>query len=323
MSVAPTDVLVVGAGVSGLTTALCLARAGVAVQIVSDGDPLATTSAAAGAIWGLYSVTDDRLLGWGLETWDELQHLAETRPESGIQMATGIEAAHETTTPPDHIVELADFTEAKGPDLPNGYAAGWRYRVPVVEMRSYITFLMAELAGLGVGIDLERKVTSFDEVADEAGAVVNCTGLGARDLVPGERDKMLPVQGQLVVVDNPGVQGFFVDDPHPRTNDLTYFISHGDHVVLGGSWVPNQEDTTPDEAVTEQILARCVAVEPALRDANFRSARVGLRPERQRVRLEREQHPACGSIVHNYGHGGAGLTLSWGCANAVRGLLSG
>jgi len=49
---------------------------------------------------------------------------------------------------------------------------------------------------------------------------------------------------------------------------------------------------------------------------------VGLRPGRKSVRLEKETIPLASGrlrVVHNYGHGGAGLTLAWGCAgHAVR-----
>lgn len=45
---------------------------------------------------------------------------------------------------------------------------------------------------------------------------------------------------------------------------------------------------------------------------------VGLRPGRPSVRLELEKVALKGGaslpVVHNYGHGGAGLTLAWGCA---------
>ena len=43
---------------------------------------------------------------------------------------------------------------------------------------------------------------------------------------------------------------------------------------------------------------------------------MGLRPSRTEVRLEEE---IIGStrVIHNYGHGGAGVTLSWGCADEV------
>jgi D-amino-acid oxidase len=39
---------------------------------------------------------------------------------------------------------------------------------------------------------------------------------------------------------------------------------------------------------------------------------VGLRPGRTAVRLER-----MGNIIHNYGHGGGGYTVAWGCASEV------
>jgi D-amino-acid oxidase len=42
--------------------------------------------------------------------------------------------------------------------------------------------------------------------------------------------------------------------------------------------------------------------------------RVGLRPVRPSVRLEAEPLSAGRVLWHNYGHGGAGVTLSWGCA---------
>jgi D-amino-acid oxidase len=46
--------------------------------------------------------------------------------------------------------------------------------------------------------------------------------------------------------------------------------------------------------------------------------RVGLRPfRRSGVRLERDQLRDGRTVIHNYGHGGAGFTLSWGCAREV------
>jgi D-amino-acid oxidase len=53
-----------------------------------------------------------------------------------------------------------------------------------------------------------------------------------------------------------------------------------------------------------------------VRDAPVVSVAVGLRPARPSVRLEAE-----GRVVHCYGHGGAGVTLAWGCAVEVAALL--
>ncbi|HET7458205.1 MAG TPA: hypothetical protein VFJ74_11185, partial [Gemmatimonadaceae bacterium] len=48
---------------------------------------------------------------------------------------------------------------------------------------------------------------------------------------------------------------------------------------------------------------------------------VGLRPARPAVRLEAEPREG-GTVVHCYGHGGAGVTLAWGCADEVVGLVA-
>jgi D-amino-acid oxidase len=86
--------------------------------------------------------------------------------------------------------------------------------------------------------------------------------------------------------------------------------------VLGGTADEGAEDVRPDPATTEAIRARCAALIPALRDAPVVDVAVGLRPARPAVRLEAE-----GRVVHCYGHGGAGVTLAWGCAGEVAALL--
>jgi D-amino-acid oxidase len=49
---------------------------------------------------------------------------------------------------------------------------------------------------------------------------------------------------------------------------------------------------------------------------------VGIRPGRPRVRLERVDSGSR-AIVHNYGHAGNGVMLSWGCADAATALALG
>ncbi|GAB3754496.1 hypothetical protein GCM10028864_34310 [Microlunatus parietis] len=59
-----------------------------------------------------------------------------------------------------------------------------------------------------------------------------------------------------------------------------------------------------------------MAVEPRLRGAVIREHRVGLRPTRPQLRLGPEGRDGA-VIIHNYGHGGSGVTLSWGCSTQV------
>src|ERR1700729_123444 len=63
------EVLVIGAGVAGLTTAVCLAESGLAVSVQARQLPEQTTSAVAGAIWGRLLVEDtSRVTRWCAET---------------------------------------------------------------------------------------------------------------------------------------------------------------------------------------------------------------------------------------------------------------
>lgn len=55
----------------------------------------------------------------------------------------------------------------------------------------------------------------------------------------------------------------------------------------------------------------------------MRAHRVGLRPARDPgVRVEREVTARGGVLVHNYGHGGAGVTVAWGCAEEAAALAA-
>ena len=100
-------------------------------------------------------------------------------------------------------------------------------------------------------------------------------------------------------------------------------------IVVGGTAEDDAWDLRPDPEVARAVLDRAVALVPALRKAQVLGHRVGLRPARPAVRLESVPHAdgEPGGVVHCYGHGGAGVTLSWGCADdvlaAVEQLLAG
>ena len=145
---------------------------------------------------------------------------------------------------------------------------------------------------------------------DLAPLVVDCAGIGARELAPDPT--LTPVRGQVVIAENPGITDWFVEEGEPPV----YFFPQGDTVVLGGTSQSGDANTEPDPAVAEMIVARCAEVDPRLTGARVLGHRVGLRPARPLVRLEPETLGDT-RVIHNYGHGGAGVTLSWGCAAQV------
>lgn len=310
------DVLVIGAGVTGLTTAICLAEAGSAVTVAAADLPLQTTSAAAGAVWGPHLVgMDDRVARWGQLTLDRLTEMT-ADPATGVRLATGIAASRKEHSDPIDWVTAMDGARSCDPaELPAGFAGGWRLSVPIVSMTVYLGYLLARLDRTGAHLRA-AEFASLDEAAELTGArvIVNCTGIGAYRLVPDPA--VTPVRGQVLIAENPGLSEFFVgvgEEP----DDLSYYFPHGDIVLLGGTEERGNWSLEPDSATTERILRDCAAIEPKLSGVTVTEHRIGLRPVRPTVRLEEESLGGGRRLLHNYGHGGAGVTLSWGCAMEI------
>jgi len=305
------DVLVLGAGIIGLTTAIRLAEHGAPVRIMTDEPSARTTSAAAGAMWEACLVDHPET-----DRWSRVSHrrlLAEAAdPASGIRVVSGVEATRSPIEVPDWARELPGFTEVDPGTLPPGFVCGWGFTTPLIDMPAYLAFLNDRLDRLGIRTE-RGHVDDLAEVTGEAAVVVNCTGHRARHLV-GD-DTVEPLRGQLVVIRNPGITEFFcehTDDPAA----VVYLLPHGDTIVLGGTAEKGDARPAADERVTREILERAVALFPALAGAEILDQRVGFRPYRAPIRVE-HQPIAGGHVIHNYGHGGAGVTLSWGTADDV------
>jgi D-amino-acid oxidase len=198
-------------------------------------------------------------------------------------------------------------------ELPPGASAGTRCTLPVVDMGRYLPWLLDACRAAGVEVVHGR----VELVADVPGdALVVAAGLGSGDLV-GD-DTGVTVQGQVVRLTDPGLRGWLLDEDNPA--GLTYVVPRGDDVVCGGTAVEGATGTTPDPAVEAAVLERACALVPEMRGAAVLSRAVGLRPGRPTVRLDCtvvDGRP----VICCYGHGGAGVTLSWGCAADVVGLV--
>jgi D-amino-acid oxidase len=306
------DVLIIGSGVSGLSTGIRLLEAGHRVRILARDPALATTSSVAAAVWYPYKAYPEELvLGWSAATYLELERLS-ARPETGIMRRAGIELFREPAPEPWWRAAVPDFRRAGPADLPAGFVDGYCFSAPVVEMPVYLGYLSARFSDLGGRIE-QRTLGSITEALAESDTIVNCAGLGARELVADRA--LIPIRGQIVRVGQVGVDRFVLDDYGP--GGVTYIVPRSNDIILGGTAQEGDENLSPDPPTADAILARCIALEPRLRTAPVLQHRVGLRPGRPAVRLEVER-PVPGKLVlHNYGHGGAGITLSWGCADAI------
>jgi D-amino-acid oxidase len=308
-AVVRADVVVVGCGVIGLTATISLREAGLDANIVTAELPQATTSSVAAAIWYPYKAyPEDRVLSWGRRTYEVFAGLSDV-PETGVLMREGVEIWHEPAPDPWWADAVPHVRRCREDELPPGYEDGHVFLAPIVEMPIYLSYLMDRFAASGGRVE-QRTLSSIDEVADEARAVVNSVGLGARDLV--DDASMRPIRGQIVRVRNPGLNRFVLDEDNPE--GVTYIVPRSEDCILGGTAEVDEWNLEPNPETAQGILDRCTKLEPQLEDAEILEHKVGLRPGRPAIRLELEAGPANVPIIHNYGHGGSGITLSWGCA---------
>ncbi len=276
-------VTVVGAGVIGRTCAFALREAGFDVRVIAREEP--TVSEVAGGLWMPFSVPGDRrVLIWARGTMHWLEERG--HPVVAYRHIESVKPAWLSMMPSHRVTEVD--------------ASEWICSVPLVEMPRHLAELW----------DGPIEIADLTELP--SGLVVNCTGLGARALC-GDTS-VRPARGQVVHVRAPvGVPCVCDED------ELTYVLPRGDVCVVGGFYQLDDWSAEVREHETADILERAARLVPALRDAEVLGARAGLRPVRDGgPRVERE-----GDVIHCYGHGGAGVTLSWGCAQEVVRLARG
>ena len=308
-------VIVVGAGVVGLSCAVRLAEAGHRVDVVARDLPLETTSAVAAALWYPYRAYPfEQVTRWAQASYDELARLAESSPKAGVRLVPGTEVFRQPAADPwwrDAVPRLDRVTAASG--LPDGYRDGWTFVAPVVEMPVYLVWLRQRLEALGGTVTRMALTALPDGSADGAPLVVNACGLAGRSLA--DDAALTPVRGQVVYVEQFGLDRWWLSGEGP-----TYVVPRSHDVVVGGTDEEGSWDRSADPATTERILERAARLVPQIAGARVVGHRVGLRPARPTVRLEEQRRADGGRVVHCYGHGGAGVTLSWGCADEVLAL---
>jgi D-amino-acid oxidase len=309
-----SDVIVVGGGVIGLSTAVELAERGLRVRVWTRDPVERTTSAVAGALWWPYHIEPKvSARAWALRSLEVYERLAERPGETGVRLVDGVMGETDLADVEGWAAgRLAGLRRATAREY--GAGTGVRMRLPLIDMSMYLPWLRERLLRAGGRVE-ERTVTDLAQA--EAPVVVNCAGLAARELAADP--SVRPVRGQLVVVENPGVDTWLVataPDGSP-----TYLFPQPGRLLLGGTAEDDAWSLEPDPKVAEAIVRRCAALRPEIAGARVLEHRVGLRPVRDAVRLERAELPDGRAVVHHYGHGGAGVTVAWGCAEEAAELV--
>ena len=306
--------IVLGSGVSGLTSGIRLLEKGFDVRIAAYSLPPRTTSDVAPAYWYPYKVAPpDKVLKWAAFSYIKFLELS-LRSGSGISMSGLLKIFDQHVDDPFWKPAVKSFRRAGHGELPPGYVDGFVTEVPRIETPVYMRYLLNTFAELGGEIEkLDREADSFDELSGDGTLLINCTGLGAGKLCHDVNT--FPIRGQVVRVRNIGLKRI-ISVESGRLAPI-YIVPRDEDCILGGTAEENDWNLNIDPDTADKILKKCIAIEPALADAEVLGHRVGLRPGRTEVRLGPEKLPGGGTVIHNYGHGGGGFTLSWGCAEDV------
>lgn len=321
---------IVGAGVSGLTCGVVFAERGYRTGIFAKKIGQQTTSAAAAALWFPYDVEPaNKVIPWALETFRTLIDLARDF-ETGVSMIELRQLSRTKETQiPDWAIPLgarrfsaeatalsrrADGSRGKSLGIARrlqGFQSGFSLRVPLMDTTIYLDYLANRFLKADGQISENVCFEKLEDVDPKFDLVINCAGIGARELASDA--ELEPHRGQVAIV--PKIKEFpfaVVCDDAP----LMYAIPRTNDCVFGGT---NElsNDLSIDSATTARIVAEC-SRNLKIDKPSVLAERVGLRPYRKSgVRVERAELRGGRIVVHNYGHGGAGFTLSWGCAAEV------
>ncbi len=244
-------VAVLGAGVIGLTAATVLQSFGLNVKIYAKGFQRETTSFVAGGQFSPSHIEYPRQ-GAGFSRFQRLLARSYRAHESRIGLGFGVSRR------PNYCWKRSNGLDAVPRDivpepvylsrLPfEGHTtSGYVYQTLLIEPPLFIKKLQDDL--LAEGATLERREFSDprDMLSLNEDVIVNCTGLGAREVASDAN--MIGIKGQLVWL-----------PPQPHLDylyqDHGYIFPRGDVVVVGGTSERGVETTTPDPVACRKLLA--------------------------------------------------------------------
>jgi D-amino-acid oxidase len=319
------EVAIVGAGVSGLTCGVVFAEEGYRATIFAEETGQRTTSAAAGAIWYPYDAEPaDKVIAWSLDTYALLTDLAEN-PASGVstielrcfaragdiaipRWAHSLGARPLATNQMAIVVPGAAEDSRVGPN--RSFTSGFAIDVPLTDTTTYLDYLANRFTRAGGLINGGIRFEQLEQVNSAYHVILNCSGIGARTLASDA--ELEPHRGQVAIVPKLDLPYAIVCNDPP----LMYAIPRTNDCVFGGT-NDISDDREPLAAETAAIVTECARV-LGIAPPEQVAARVGLRPFRgSGIRVERARLNDGRTVIHNYGHGGAGFTTSWGCAQEV------
>lgn len=307
------SVTVVGSGIIGLTSAIALQENGFNVTLIAKERFEKTLSSKVGAIWFPFEIQPiEKTNHWATLSYERYKlDVTNTNGVSFIPFLT----AYTDTSNTDWTTRLPEGTVRKALpiELPSGINKAYISIVPLAEPLLYLPYLFEKFIRQG-GVFQQKEITSLHELATLNTLVINCTGLGAKALC-NDTD-LHPMRGQILRCKKMNVSSFAEST---QKNALSYIINRSTDCVIGGTDYENDWNINIESSDTALILSRIKAIGLSDNSPEILEEIVGLRPRRSQVRFEFDSDFK--NVFHNYGHGGAGFTVAWGCAIEVAALF--
>jgi D-amino-acid oxidase len=307
-----TSIAIIGSGVIGLMTGIRLLENGFDVTIFSREHEPNMASLGASAFWAPFKAyPEDKILKWSVDTLAFYKQLHATSPESSVRPLDFVSYEIDTHIPlwTKVIKDYAVLTS----DLPSHCKIGYAATTLFVDTSIFIDYLRNWFTRLNGNF----VIANFSKIADvdpQFKTIINCSGVWSHQLVPDKES--FPIRGQYILTEKPEgidkITFIMEDDNHytlivPRTNDC----------YIGGTTQEHDWNANPDESTTNRILSCAKKTFPQLANVAVKKVGVGFRPGRHEVRIEKEKLNDGRTVIHNYGHGGSGYTIGWGCAADV------
>ena len=343
-------VCVVGSGIIGLGAALRFLQYGHSVMVLSDPLHFMPTSPVSAAFWFPYacSLQLEQEISLAEPTHIFLMECMQST-DTGITLRKGKAYFDDTVKKSEYVtpwwarlkthfrqMELNEIPESLRSDHVVGpIVGGWEFEVPVIHIPTFLLWMKQAVKTLG-GEFREHRVTSFADVDESYELVVNCTGGWATHLT--QDPTLTGVQGTVLELEGEPLGSDLLFLEKGKSSKLpTYIVPQGSRTILGGTFKPvtnpGERWMTGSPGANEQwrgtdddirgIIERCQIVagksiaDPS-RPASQWKSKAGLRPVRLHSPPRIELDPSTERrIIHNYGHGGSGVTFFWGSALAV------
>ena len=304
------QIVIVGAGISGMSTAFLLAGQGHHITICATVFSPHITSNRAAAFWFPYHIRNDkRGIEWCNTSYSYYKDFAR-EPATGISMRQLKKVLRKGVVEEEPVwIEFmpeGSYSILKGAAVEEGIDTIYNVTVPLIETQLFLPWLQQQLVEKGVEFKT-AFIDDLDALTKDYDLVINCSALGAGKLC--NDTTITPVRGQVVLLEPIPDMPIYLDN-----EKLLYVVPRKDAIIVGGTYEVGVATEVTEPSTLERLLNNACEALPVLKKQAVIGSWAGVRPYRPEVRVEKE---AKKNIIHNYGHGGSGFTLAFGCAESV------